>query len=94
MIAFLYWFWIELCYSRNGTSTVSPIIIQLIPLILLGFYPYPIFSLLNTTQRIGLFGASGFAMWAAGAGIRWCYRVLNGIEGEPIRMHNEEKKAN
>ncbi|KAF1971374.1 hypothetical protein BU23DRAFT_470650, partial [Bimuria novae-zelandiae CBS 107.79] len=62
VIAFLYWFWIELCYSRNG------------------FYPYPIFALLTTPQRVGLFALSGVAMWAAGAGLRWCYRVINGTE--------------
>ncbi|KAJ4344507.1 uncharacterized protein N0V89_012250 [Didymosphaeria variabile] len=75
VIAFLYWFWIELCYSRNG------------------FYPYPIFSLLNTPQRIGLFAASGVAMWAVGAGLRWCYRVINGIEADPTLECEEDKKA-
>ncbi|KAL5379062.1 hypothetical protein DPSP01_008697 [Paraphaeosphaeria sporulosa] len=74
-IAFLYWFWIELCHSRNG------------------FYPYPIFALLNTTQRIGLFALSGVAMWAAGAGLRWCYRVVNGIERDTVIEHGEDKKS-
>ncbi|KAF2441257.1 hypothetical protein P171DRAFT_457087 [Karstenula rhodostoma CBS 690.94] len=74
VIAFLYWFWIELCYSYNG------------------FYPYPIFAILNTAQRICLFALSGVAMWAAGAGLRWCYRIVNGIEGNPSIELGEEKK--
>jgi hypothetical protein len=63
-IAFLYWFWIELCYSRNG------------------FYPYPIFTMLSTPQRVGLFAGSGITMWAVASGLRWLYRVVNGIESE------------
>ncbi|KAF1953947.1 hypothetical protein CC80DRAFT_133581 [Byssothecium circinans] len=61
-LAFLYWFWIELCYSRNG------------------FYPYPIFALLSTLQRIILFAGSGVAMWAIGVGLRWAYCTINGVE--------------
>lgn len=68
VIAFLYWFWIELCYSHNG------------------FYPYPIFALLTTPQRIGLFAASGITMWAAGSALRWLYRVLNGVEDELVAV--------
>ncbi|KAF2684695.1 hypothetical protein K458DRAFT_442529 [Lentithecium fluviatile CBS 122367] len=61
-IAFLYWFWIELCYSRNG------------------FYPYPIFTILSTPQRIGLFAASGITMWGVGSALRWLYCAVNGID--------------
>jgi hypothetical protein len=61
-IAFTYWFWIELCYSRNG------------------WYPYPIFALLNTWQRVGLFGLSGMTMWVVGAGLRSLYAFVNGVE--------------
>lgn len=45
-----------------------------------GFYPYPIFSILSTPQRIGLFTGSGIAMWAVGAALRSCYRAVNGVE--------------
>jgi hypothetical protein len=125
-IAFLYWFWIELCYSRNGTSApcsvsscnlLSPTFLFSSPcpsicpdksscfsrprvlnlnlklLNVLGFYPYPIFSLLNTAQRIGLFAVSGVAMWAAGAGLRYCYRVVNGIEEDSLLERREDKKV-
>jgi hypothetical protein len=59
----------------------------------LGFYPYPIFSLLNTAQRIGLFAVSGVAMWAAGAGLRYCYRLVNGIEADPLLEHRKDRKV-
>ncbi|CAI6341697.1 unnamed protein product [Periconia digitata] len=69
-IAFLYWFWIELCYSHNG------------------FYPYPIFAVLTTSQRTALFVASGAIMWVIGAALRRAYRGLNGEE----RLQAIEKK--
>lgn len=65
-IAFLYWFWIELCYAHNG------------------FYPYPIFALLSTWQRVALFAGSGAAMWGVWAGLRGVYAWVNGIEGETM----------
>ncbi|KAL5395470.1 hypothetical protein PMIN02_004067 [Paraphaeosphaeria minitans] len=124
-IAFLYWFWIELCYSHNGISSlVFPLnrlslahlwllanvlpqsamhlshppppgvpSMDFKPLTPKEFYPYPIFALLNTTQRIGLFALSGVAMWAAGAGLRWCYRVVNGIERDNVTVRGEDGKA-
>jgi hypothetical protein len=61
-IAFLYWFWIEICYSRNG------------------FYPYPLFGILTTYQRIGLFAVSGSIMWVAGGALRALYAYVNGFE--------------
>jgi hypothetical protein len=61
-IAFLYWFWIEICYSRNG------------------FYPYPIFALLTTYQRTGLFVVSGAIMWVVGGLLRAAYAWCNGYE--------------
>lgn len=61
-VAFLYWFWIEVCYSRNG------------------FYPYPIFEMLTTYQRIGLFAVSGSIMWVAGGVLRAVYAYVNGYE--------------
>jgi hypothetical protein len=61
-IAFLYWWWIEVCYSYNG------------------FYPYPIFALLSTAQRIGLFAVSGATMWVVGGALRAAYAWANGFE--------------
>jgi hypothetical protein len=61
-VAFLYWWWIEICYSYNG------------------FYPYPIFGMLSTHQRIGLFAMSGSIMWVVGGVLRASYAYLNGYE--------------
>jgi hypothetical protein len=45
-----------------------------------GYYPYPIFEMLTTNQRIGLFVVSGVIMWAVGALLRVVYAKVNGYE--------------
>ncbi|EOA80884.1 uncharacterized protein SETTUDRAFT_166311 [Exserohilum turcica Et28A] len=45
-----------------------------------GFYPYPIFELLTTNQRIGLFVVSGVIMWVVGGVLRIIYAKVNGYE--------------
>jgi hypothetical protein len=45
-----------------------------------GFYPYPIFALLSTNQRIGLFVVSGVIMWVVGGLLRVVYAKVNGYE--------------
>lgn len=60
VIAFAYWFWIELCFSHNG------------------FYPYPLFAMLDNTQRAGLFAVSAVMMAGSTAAIRQVYRAVNG----------------
>ncbi|KAF1929809.1 uncharacterized protein M421DRAFT_419585 [Didymella exigua CBS 183.55] len=45
-----------------------------------GYYPYPIFELLTTYQRIGLFAVSGATMWVAGGTLRALYAYANGYE--------------
>ncbi|KAK3996464.1 hypothetical protein QBC44DRAFT_339458 [Cladorrhinum sp. PSN332] len=45
-----------------------------------GWYPYPIFELLSTGQRVVLFTASGLLMTASTLGLKWVYGKLNGIE--------------
>ncbi|KAF2266386.1 hypothetical protein CC78DRAFT_492144 [Lojkania enalia] len=71
VLAFAYWFWIELCYSHNG------------------FYPYPIFALLDTWQRVGLFALSGITMWIVAAGLRAVYAVVNGVEEGSLGVKRE-----
>lgn len=61
-IAFTYWFWIELCYSKNG------------------FYPYPLFEILGSSERIALFVGSAIAMTASTFLLKWIYRTINGAE--------------
>jgi len=43
-----------------------------------GWYPYPLFDLLDTTQRIGLFSASALLMAASTAVLKWLYGRING----------------
>lgn len=45
-----------------------------------GFYPYPIFEMLDTTQRVGLFAVSGTIMWIVGVALRTFYAWFNGVE--------------
>ncbi|KAK0754026.1 FAR-17a/AIG1-like protein [Schizothecium vesticola] len=61
-IAFLYWFWIEYCFSVNG------------------WYPYPLFALLSTGQRILLFTSSAVFMTGSTMALKWIYGTVNGIE--------------
>ncbi|KAI1386989.1 FAR-17a/AIG1-like protein [Hypoxylon trugodes] len=61
-LAFLYWFWVEYCFSRNG------------------WYPYPIFELLNTWQRALLFTFSASLMTGSTMLLKWTYGKINGIE--------------
>ena len=56
-----------------------------------GFYPYPLFALLDNTQRMGLFGASAALMAVNTAGLKWVYGRVNGFgpgerEGEGARV--------
>ncbi|OAP55108.1 hypothetical protein AYL99_10808 [Fonsecaea erecta] len=73
-IAFLYWFWIELCYSYNG------------------FYPYPLFALLDQTQRVALFGLSAVVMAGNTVVLKRIYALLNGSQKagteKPGRLKN------
>lgn len=46
-----------------------------------GWYPYPIFGLLSTSQRAGLFGVSAVIMGLMTLTLKWAYGVVNGVEG-------------
>ena len=60
VLAFTYWFWIELCFSHNG------------------FYPYPIFEMVGTAGRVGLFTLSAVVMTVSTVILKWVYSVANG----------------
>ncbi|KAF9879279.1 integral membrane protein [Colletotrichum karsti] len=62
VFAFLYWGWVELCFSKNG------------------MYPYPIFAILNTAQRVGLFTFSAMLMTASSSFLKLVYGRFNGYE--------------
>ena len=74
VIAFVYWFWIELCYAQNG------------------FYPYPLFALMDTTQRTLLFAGSAVVMAAITMALKWVYVRVNGVIGagkeQPGKLKN------
>ena len=61
VIAFLYWYWIELCFQYNG------------------FYPYPLFGMLETPQRAGLFVGSAVIMAANTMVLKWLHGRVNGV---------------
>ncbi|CAK4012086.1 UPF0641 membrane [Lecanosticta acicola] len=56
------------------------------------FYPYPIFEMLNTTQRIGLFAFSALLMTFATASLIWLYAIVNGQEKDGM-SNGDIKKA-
>lgn len=43
-------------------------------------YPYPIFTVLSTPQRVALFLASGLTCAVSTMGLKWLYGKVNGIE--------------
>lgn len=49
------------------------------------FYPYPIFEILDTTQRIGLFAFSALLMTLSTTVLIWLYAVVNGKEAQELR---------
>lgn len=73
LIAFLYWFWIELCYSYNG------------------FYPYPLFALLDSSQRIALFLGSAVVMAVNTMVLKWLYGRVNGLDRKPVERPGRVK---
>ncbi|KAL2417758.1 hypothetical protein ABEF95_005184 [Exophiala dermatitidis] len=46
-----------------------------------GFYPYPLFALLDTSQRVLLFGGSALLMAANTAVLKWVHGKVNGRLG-------------
>lgn len=52
------------------------------------FYPYPIFDVLSTTGRVGLFAASAVLMALATGALVWLYGVVNGKEARRARSGN------
>lgn len=58
-----------------------------------GFYPYPIFELLEFEGRVGLFGASAALMAVSTAVLSWVYRVVNGVGSERAGAVKGERKV-
>ncbi|KAI9745657.1 MAG: hypothetical protein M1818_001191 [Claussenomyces sp. TS43310] len=47
-----------------------------------GWYPYPLFALLSTGQRVLLFAFAALTMTASTALLKWLYGRVNGLQGE------------
>lgn len=58
-----------------------------------GWYPYPLFELLSTGQRVVLFGAAAMTMTASTALLKWLYGRVNGLQGEQARATPEDVKG-
>ncbi|ROT36845.1 hypothetical protein SODALDRAFT_298481 [Sodiomyces alkalinus F11] len=74
-IAFLYWGWVEFCFSYNG------------------WYPYPIFAVLDTAQRVVLFTFSASLMTGSTVLLKWLYGRINGYGKMEKEAHKPLKKV-
>lgn len=43
-------------------------------------YPYPLFHVLTTAQRVALFTGSGITCAVSTVGLKWLYGKINGID--------------
>ncbi|KAM5355816.1 hypothetical protein ACJ41O_002462 [Fusarium nematophilum] len=75
VVAFAYWYWVELCFSHNG------------------WYPYPLFELLSTAQRVLLFTFSAGLVTASSSCLKWVYARVNGYEAAQKEAHKPLKKV-
>ncbi|KAG9253271.1 FAR-17a/AIG1-like protein [Emericellopsis atlantica] len=58
-----------------------------------GWYPYPIFGLLNTMQRALLFTFAAFLSTVSSMMLKWVYGKVNGYEGARVEAHKPLKKV-
>lgn len=75
VLAFSYWYWVELCFSHNG------------------WYPYPLFALLSTVQRVLLFVFCAFLTTTSSVLLKWVYARVNGLERAQNEAHKPLKKV-
>lgn len=57
-------------------------------------YPYPLFGLLNTYQRIFLFTFSALLTTGSSVGLKWVYARVNGYDKARHEAHKPLKKVN
>ncbi|CZR51080.1 related to UPF0641 membrane protein PJ4664.05 [Phialocephala subalpina] len=50
-----------------------------------GFYPYPLFAALDTTQRVVLFTGAALTMTGSTVMLQWLYGRVNGLQGAEKR---------
>ncbi|KAG0651044.1 hypothetical protein D0Z07_2795 [Hyphodiscus hymeniophilus] len=58
-----------------------------------GFYPYPLFGKLDTTQRAMLFTIAALTMTASTAMLQWLYGRVNGLQGKQKIAHPDNIKG-
>ncbi|WPH01368.1 Hypothetical protein R9X50_00421100 [Acrodontium crateriforme] len=61
------------------------------------FYPYPLFAILTTPQRIGLFAFSALLMTLSTGMLTWLYSAFNGVEVEDLghgRVNDKARSGN
>ncbi|KAF4975911.1 hypothetical protein FZEAL_7384 [Fusarium zealandicum] len=75
VVAFSYWYWVELCFSHNG------------------WYPYPLFELLSTTQRVLLFTFSAGLVTVSSSCLKWVYGRVNGYGAAQKEAYKPLKKV-
>jgi FAR-17a/AIG1-like protein len=81
VLVFLYWGWIEYCFSLNGwwamlTAECSVLKMAEIP----SRYPYPLLMQLSTGQKLFLCIISAALMMGSTMGLKWVYGRVNGVE--------------
>lgn len=74
VLAFAYWYWVELCFGKNK------------------WYPYPLFELLGTAQRVFLFVFSAALVTASSGVLKWIYTSVNGYEKVCKELHKPLEK--
>ncbi|UNI14785.1 hypothetical protein JDV02_001381 [Purpureocillium takamizusanense] len=75
VFAFGYWYWVELCFSKNG------------------WYPYPLFGLLSTAQRVLLFVTSAALVTISSGALKWVYGNVNSYDKAMKEPHKPIKKV-
>ena len=58
-----------------------------------GFLPYPVFELLDTVPRMGLFGFAALLMTVSTVGLKWVYEKINGKIMEVLQEEQNKKKS-
>jgi len=58
-----------------------------------GWYPYPLFGILSTGQRVLLFAFAALTMTASTGLLKWLYGRVNGLQGEQTRATPENVKG-
>lgn len=50
-----------------------------------GWYPYPLFAVMTTGQRVVLFAGAAITMTLSTALLKWLYGTVNGLQGQEKR---------